>query len=154
MIKNVRYVHTNIVSENWEKLAQFYENVFGCTRVLPERDLSGRWIEDATGIINVHIKGIHLRLPGCGETGPTLEIFQYNRSISQDSKEVNGTGIAHIAFHVDDVENSIDEILINGGSQLGRVSVKDMPGVGKLKFVYAKDPEGNIIELQNWNKNY
>lgn len=153
MIKDARYVHTNIISENWEKLARFYETVFGCKRVLPARDLSGKWIEDATGIINVHIKGIHLLLPGCGELGPTLEIFQYNNNTDSKSKTINETGFAHIAFHVDDVENSLKEIMVNGGTQLGNVVVKDMPGVGKLTFVYARDPEGNIIELQNWNKN-
>lgn len=153
MIKDARYVHTNIISENWEELSRFYETVFGCKRVLPERDLSGKWIEDATGILNVQIKGIHLLLPGCGDLGPTLEIFQYNHNIDSKLKKINETGFAHIAFHVDNVENSLKEILMNGGTQLGKVVVKDMPGVGKLTFVYAKDPEGNLIELQNWNKN-
>ena len=27
-----------------------------------------------------------------------------------------------------------------------------VPGAGRLKFVYAADPEGNIIELQKWEK--
>ena len=153
MIKDARYVHTNIISANWERLALFYETVFGCTRVLPERDLSGKWIDDATGIVNVHIKGIHLLLPGCGDLGPTLEIFQYDRNTDSRLKEINETGFSHIAFHVDNVENSLKEILVNGGTQLGDVVIKEISGVGKLIFVYAKDPEGNIIELQNWNKN-
>ena len=152
MIINAKYVHTNIISKDWKKLSLFYETVFGCTPVLPERDLSGKWIEDGTGIENVHIMGVHLLLPGYGESGPTMEIFQYNNMIDSPSVKINETGFGHIAFHVDDVENSLNEILINGGTQLGKVIVKDIPQVGRLTFVYARDPEGNIIELQNWNK--
>jgi len=147
-----KYVHTNIVSKNWEQLARFYEKVFGCNRVLPERDMSGRWIEDGTGVPDVHIRGIHLCLPGYGESGPTLEIFQYNKYLNTEKAQVNQLGFAHIAFGVDDVEDALNKLLSEGGGQLGKVVTKEIPEVGTLTFVYAKDPEGNIIELQNWKK--
>jgi len=38
----LRFVHTNIVARDWERLAEFYVRVFGCTPVPPERCLSGR----------------------------------------------------------------------------------------------------------------
>jgi len=147
-----KYVHTNIVSKNWEQLARFYEKVFGCKRVLPERDMSGKWIEDGTGVPDVHIKGIHLRLPGYGESGPTLEIFQYNKYLNTGKAQVNQPGFVHIAFLVDDVEDALNKVLSEGGGQLGKVVTKEIPEVGTLTFVYTKDPEGNIIELQNWKK--
>jgi predicted enzyme related to lactoylglutathione lyase len=31
----MRYVHTNIVAEDWRRLADFYAKVFGCTPVPP-----------------------------------------------------------------------------------------------------------------------
>jgi len=34
---------------------------------------------------------------------------------------------------------------------LGEISGKEVEGVGYITFVYAKDPEGNIIELQHWD---
>ena len=147
-----KFVHTNIISDNWERLAQFYEKVFGCTRILPERDMSGKWIEDGTGVLNAHIKGAHLRLPGYGESGPTLEIFQYNKNFNADKTHINQPGFTHIAFLVDDVESALKEVLSAGGGQLGKVVSKEFPELGLLTFVYAKDPEGNIIELQNWKK--
>ncbi|MFN2155425.1 MAG: VOC family protein, partial [Anaerolineae bacterium] len=73
-----RYVHTNLVARDWRALAAFYERVFGCTPVPPERALSGPWLERATGLNEVQIRGVHLRLPGHGESGPTLEVFQYS----------------------------------------------------------------------------
>ncbi len=72
-----RYAHTNIVAKDWKRLAAFYREVFGCIAVPPERNLSGGWLDRATGIEGAHLAGIHLRLPGCGQAGPTLEIFQY-----------------------------------------------------------------------------
>ncbi|MBN2547235.1 MAG: hypothetical protein JXB50_15640 [Spirochaetes bacterium] len=85
----IKYVHTNIVSRDWGKLAGFYEKVFGCTKVYPERDLKGEWIEKGTGVNNAHINGIHLRLPGYGDAGTTLEIFQYNYDIKQEKKRTH-----------------------------------------------------------------
>lgn len=150
MIQKARYVHVNIISDGWEKLARFYESVFGCKRVLPERDMSGSWIENGTGVAGAHIRGAHLRLPGYGDDGPTLEIFQYDENIHGKRHEVNQTGISHIAFLVDNVEKALDEVIAGGGNLMGRIVSKQIEGVGLLTFVYAYDPDGNIIELQNW----
>ena len=83
----VRYVHTNIVARNWEKLAQFYIDVFNCEPVYPERDMSGEWIDRITMIRDVHIEGIHLRLPGY-DNGPTLEIFSYDETMLKTDKQL------------------------------------------------------------------
>jgi hypothetical protein len=70
-----KYVHTNLIAEDWRALADFYQRVFGCVPVPPERDFQGEALEAGTGIPGAHLRGVHLRLPGWGEDGPTLEIF-------------------------------------------------------------------------------
>ena len=50
MIEGARYSHTNIVARDWRALAGFYESVFGCMPVPPERDYSGPVLEAGTGI--------------------------------------------------------------------------------------------------------
>ena len=85
----MKFIHTNIIASDWRKLADFYIKVFGCKEVYPKRDLRGEWIDRGTGIRDVHVEGVHLILPGYNEDGPTLEIFQYNKSISQDIKNIN-----------------------------------------------------------------
>lgn len=146
-------MHTNIVARNWEKLAQFYIDVFNCEPIYPERDMSGEWIDRITMIRDVHIEGIHLRLPGY-ENGPTLEIFSYtdNKAVNKEA-QVNNYGFAHIAFHVDDVNDSLDRLLRYGGSKYGQLVEKEMKDLGILTIIYAKDPEGNIVEIQNWKRN-
>ena len=73
----IQFSHTNIITDDWKKLASFYIEVFECKPVLPERDLKGNWLDKATGIQHAHLTGIHLALPGCNNNLPTLEIFQY-----------------------------------------------------------------------------
>jgi predicted enzyme related to lactoylglutathione lyase len=145
-----RFVHINIVAQDWRRLAQFYQEVFGCIPVPPERNLSGDWLEKGTTVAGAEIRGIHLRLPGCEGKGPTLEIFQYNIQKKDQQAAINRPGFAHIAFAVDDVEVARDAVIAAGGFRIGKPVTVRIPGAGLITFVYVADPEGNIIELQRW----
>jgi len=148
----MKYMHTNLVAEDWRLLSNFYQEVFGCVPILPERDLSGEWLDKVTGLDDSHILGAHLRLPGYGEDGPTLEIFQYGSMPEHPNVHPNTPGFAHIAFEVNDVAAKAQEILDRGGSAVGDLTVREVPGVGVITLQYLTDPEGNIIELQDWEK--
>ncbi|NVO10340.1 MAG: VOC family protein [Bacteroidales bacterium] len=146
-----KYAHTNIISENWESLTKFYIEVFDCKPVPPQRNQSGEWLEKGTGVKNASLKGMHLRLPGHGESGPTLEIYSYGNMIEKpEIPAANRKGFGHLAFEVDNVEETLGKMLKFGGSKLGEIVVKEVEGVGTITFTYATDPEGNIIEIQNW----
>jgi catechol 2,3-dioxygenase-like lactoylglutathione lyase family enzyme len=147
---DAEYVHTNLIALDWKKLADFYIEVFGCVPVYPGRDLSGDWLDRACSLKNARIRGIHLRLPGYGETGPTLEIFQYTPQEKRRNKLINSPGFAHIAFRVEDVASALETMKKKGAKPYGEVVTKNISGVGEITFVYARDPEGNIIELQKW----
>jgi predicted enzyme related to lactoylglutathione lyase len=146
-----RFVHVNLIARDWRSLAGFYERVFGCTPIPPERELAGTWLEEATGIPGAEIRGVHMRLPGCGEGGPTLEIFQYNREEEGAKATPNRAGLAHIAFAVDDVLAAQGAVVAAGGGLIGKVVSASIPGAGTVTFAYVTDPEGNIIELQHWS---
>jgi len=146
----VKYKHTNIVSSDWRSLSRFYQEVFGCIPVPPERNLSGDWLDTGTGIKGAHFEGIHLRLPGYGDNGPTLEICQYSKTLTKSSLAANREGFGHIAFEVDDIHKSTQEVLQHGGTRVGEIASAAVEGVGQISFVYLADPEGNIIELQVW----
>lgn len=146
----VMYKHTNLVARDWRTLAEFYETVFHCVRVPPERNLSGEWLGKGAGVAGASLMGVHLRLPGYGDKGPTLEIYQYSKNMSNLGPAANREGFGHIAFEVDDVEKALERVKRHGGSAVGAVSSHKVDGVGSLTFVYAADPERNIIELQNW----
>jgi len=145
-----KYKHTNIIANDWRSLAKFYEDVFGCEFVPPERDLQGEWLSRGTGVPNAHFTGAHLRLPGHGEGGPTLEIYQYTENRPRAPISANREGIMHLSFEVDNIDQVIVDILSHGGAKVGDITASEVKGVGLLTFVYVADPEGNIIELQTW----
>lgn len=142
-----RYLHTNIAAVDWQKLSRFYEDVFGCQPVPPERHLTGPWVCDGTGLRNAEIHGQHLRLPGCGEDGPTLEIFEYLPKLDHPSTQINRPGFGHIAFLVDDIGEAQRAVLAAGGGKVGKAVALTIGNV-QIEFIYLYDPEGNVIELQ------
>jgi catechol 2,3-dioxygenase-like lactoylglutathione lyase family enzyme len=148
----MRFAHTNIAAKDWKRLSDFYINVFNCRVKPPERNLSGDWLDKATGLKKARLAGIHLLLPGHGDNGPTLEIFTYENTHERTPIMANYTGFTHIAFEVEDVETILKTALSNGAELLGEVTEKEIDNVGILKFVYFRDPEGNIIEIQSWGK--
>ncbi len=148
----MKFAHTNIVSENWRSLVDFYVKTFECRILPPIRKQSGEWLEKGTGLKGAQLEGAHLLLPGHGENGPTLEIYEYKNIEKQEPVLPNKRGFGHIAFEVESVENVLESLLRNGGSALGQITKREVKGVGVITFVYARDPEGNLIELQSWNK--
>jgi predicted enzyme related to lactoylglutathione lyase len=148
VIANARYVHTNLIAHNWRALTAFYTAVFGCVLVPPERTYSGRELEAGTGLRNAALQGVHLRLPGHGENGPTIEIFSYVETANTTAAAPNRPGFSHIAFAVPSVSAARNEVLAAGGRSVGDiVTVTTATGV-RITWCYVTDPEGNIIELQ------
>jgi len=147
----IKYAHTNIITDDWRRLADFYITVFDCKPLYPERDLRGEWLDRATAIKDANLRGIHLKLPGYDESLPTLEIFQYNHNEIGLKPMANRKGYGHIAFRVDDVATILNRVLENGGSRVGELVETEVSELGTLSFVYARDIDGNIIELQNWH---
>ena len=89
-----------------------------------------------------------LRLPGHGDSGPTLEIFQYAENAERLPPAANREGIGHLAFEVDDVAEAMAEVMANGGRKIGEITSFEVESIGMISFVYIADPEGNMIELQ------
>ena len=146
----MRFAHTNIAVHDWERLADFYINVFECKIKPPKRDLKGEWLDKAIGLKNARQTGVHLSLPGY-DNPPTLEIFSYEKFVDTNPIMANQIGFTHIAFEVDDVDATFEKALKYGATALGEVIENEIEGVGVLKFTYLRDIEGNIIEIQSWN---
>ena len=151
MTIRAKYVHTNLIAEDWRALAGFYQDVFGCVPVPPERDFEGEALDAGTGLQGARLQGVHLRLPGYGDDGPTLEIFNYNQLERRPPTAVNRPGFGHIAFAVDDVYTAREAVLAAGGRAVGEVVTLEVAGGAQVTWCYVTDPEGNVIELQAWD---
>jgi predicted enzyme related to lactoylglutathione lyase len=148
---NCRYVHTNLIAHDWRALADFYTNVFGCVLVPPVRDYRSPDLDRLTGMHEAHQFGAHLRLPGWGVDGPTLEIFGFGETQTAESKAINRHGYGHIAFHVDDVATMRETVLAHGGTAIGETVTLTNAAGARVTVCYMTDPEGNAIELQHWS---
>lgn len=149
--RGARFGHTNLVARDWRRLAAFYEEVFGCVPVPPERDYRGPDLERGTGVPDSGLRGVHLRLPGLGPDGPTLEIYTYDRLEDSPRPAVNRPGWGHIAFAVDDVPESTDAVIRSGGGRVGEIVTLTTAVGTRVTWCYLTDPEGNVIELQSWS---
>ena len=147
-----RFAHTSLIAKDCEKLIGFYKAVLGCRSIGETRDQKGEWLDRLTGLPGAHIVGEHLLLPGYGEDHPTLEIYSYGQMEEGLLPVTNRPGFAHIAFEVDDVRETLQKVLAHGGSMVGELVTADNPNHDNKRavFVYARDPEGNILELQSW----
>ena len=146
----MRYAHTNIIAQDSAKLISFYKEVLDCKSIGETRNLREAWLDSMTGIKNSHIVGEHLCLPGYDDKHPTLEIFSFDEMIVDKNHQINRCGIAHIAFEVENVAETLNKVLKAGGGQIGELVSAEYEDGRKAQFVYATDIEGNIIELQSW----
>lgn len=144
-----RFKHVNIIAADWGRLARFYEEVFGCVRIPPESRISDPWLARGTGVPGASLQGLKLTFPGCDKEGPLLEMFQFAESEEKLPARANRRGLGHLAFEVEDVAGALKEVIVHGGAALGEMTVHE-DSKGAFTFVFATDPEGNIVELTNW----
>lgn len=78
-----RYKHTNLIAKDWKNLSHFYQAIFVCKPMPPQRSQSGQWFEEGTAVAGASLAGEHLLLPGHGPHGPTLEIYQYSETLDK-----------------------------------------------------------------------
>jgi predicted enzyme related to lactoylglutathione lyase len=149
-IDGVRYGHTNLIARDWRRLSDWYVRLFGCTPVPPERDYSGPDLERGTAVPNAALQGVHLRLPGHGDDGPTLEIYTFSSTDGAPEVGIDRPGFRHIAFAVADVHAARRRVLDEGGSSVGEVVTLTTADGRRVTWCYVTDPEGNAVELQSW----
>lgn len=55
MNNQVKFAHTNIIANDWRKLADFYVKVFKCENIFPEKKLEGEFLDKATSVKDAKI---------------------------------------------------------------------------------------------------
>ena len=148
---DAKFGHVNVTGRDWRSLAAFYTDVFGCEFVAPERDIRSADLDSATGLDDAHLTGAHLRLPGYGDGGPTLEIFQYDAIGPHPGTQVDRPGWGHVAFQVPNVPAAVEAVVAAGGARFGDVVAMQTRDGRTVTWVYTTDPDGNLVELQAWS---
>jgi catechol 2,3-dioxygenase-like lactoylglutathione lyase family enzyme len=140
MVLNTR--HTGIVVDDLDRAIRFYEGLG--MQVAARMVEQGAYIDQLVGLQQTSLEWAKLRLPDQS----LVELLQYHSHPSAESRTplqaANRPGCSHIAFTVRNMEETIAYISGNGGT-VNR-DFQFSPD-GKVKVVYAYDPEGNILEI-------
>ncbi len=141
----MRLKHINIVARDADALATFYTTVFGCSERRPPATLWGDDIDKGMGLSRARVYSVWLTFPG--NDSPFLEIHQHADAFQAEEPPVDRPGYGHLAFEIPDIQATYASILRAGGRALGEVT--NLGDVQRpLLAVYVRDPEGNIIELE------
>ncbi len=131
--------HVGIVVKDWDTCYHFYTQ-FGFEAVKFTGE-GGAFIDNVLGMDGVEIKTVKLS----DSQGCILELIYFVSPKSQQGeRRISDTGISHIALNVDSVS---DEYIRLSSLGIGLLSTPQLSNDGRVKVMFCRDPEGNILEL-------
>lgn len=139
MILGIR--HSGLVVRDLERSLTFYL-ALGLT--LWKREVENSpFISTVVGIQNVTLEWAKLHAPG----GSMVELLQYHSHPDVRPLEKapsNRLGCSHVAFTVEDIDATCQQIISLGGSA---VNAPAMAPNGAVRVAYCHDPDGILMEL-------
>jgi catechol 2,3-dioxygenase-like lactoylglutathione lyase family enzyme len=139
MLLNTR--HAGIVVQDPERMLRFWRDVMGLQVVIDFRE-EGRFIDTVQGLSGVRLRMIKLRAPD----GSMIELLhdEAHSTPAPEHNDLCDRGIRHLAFTVADVEAAWETLRREGCTTL---SEPMFAPDGKARLFFARDPEGNLIEI-------
>jgi catechol 2,3-dioxygenase-like lactoylglutathione lyase family enzyme len=107
-----------------------------------EAEMQGDWVGAVIGLEAVHSRIAFLRAPG-SDTALELTEFLSPASPAEDAPALpNVLGLRHVAFPVDDLDETLAVVRGLGFDLMGSVQEG-----GGYRLCYLRGPEGLIVEL-------
>lgn len=145
MIRGIH--HVAISTPDIDRLAAFYRDGLGFEEVM-----SGGWsdrpiIDELIDVPNSAARQAMFRAGNC-----YVELFEYSSPtpVEQDpAYPPSNHGITHFCFDVVDIDAEFDRLTSLGMTFHRRPPTsEELGGRSPLRAIYGRDPDGNIIELQ------
>ncbi|NPU94365.1 MAG: VOC family protein [Gammaproteobacteria bacterium] len=140
MIRGIHHVAVHVHDMN--RMLKFYRKAFGFEVVgEPFSWENEEFIDRIVAVKGSAAKGAMLRAGSC-----YLELFQYAAPKPNNTKGLDpfDKGYTHFCVDVTDIEQEF--VRLKG---LGMTFPEPAPiDVGHVKTIYGRDPEGNLIEIQ------
>lgn len=140
----MRFDQVKFLSRDLDALSRFYVDALGCSVVVPATSTDSA-VSRAVGVPDAQVRLLILRLPGRGDHGPVLELYSVEGEVPEGWGYQPGQG--QLAFEVDDLDSAVEKVIAGGGSRLGEVVEWEAPSGSTARFIYLRDPEGNVIDL-------
>jgi catechol 2,3-dioxygenase-like lactoylglutathione lyase family enzyme len=146
MIRGIH--HVAISTPNLDRLAAFYTDVIGFTPVMEtawaDRPLVDRMIGgyDRSAARQVMLQAGNAH----------LELFEYSSPTptpANPDRTPADHGYTHFCLDVVDIDAEYERLSAHGVTfNSAPPTVQEMGGVARLRAIYGREPDGNIIELQ------
>jgi catechol 2,3-dioxygenase-like lactoylglutathione lyase family enzyme len=143
-MKVVRVTHTGVTVSDIERTSAFFRDVLGFTVTEPMQH-SGDYVSRLHGVADAAVK-----IAFCSGGGHTIELIQYVNPAPRPvvRREHNDTGFMHIAFMVEDIDTAVQALRAAGFEPFSEPQVVQAGPRKGGKNVYARDPAGLVLELQ------
>jgi glyoxylase I family protein len=140
MIRGIHHLAIN--TANFEVMIDFYRRVLGFEQAGTEFSWKNNELLDSV----IGIPGSAARIMMLKAGNVYLEVFEYSAPPAREGAPLrpHDRGYTHFALDVTDIEAD-QKRLVEAGMTFTR-TVPD--GLGGIRAVYGKDPDGNIIEIQ------
>jgi catechol 2,3-dioxygenase-like lactoylglutathione lyase family enzyme len=134
--------HISLATTDLDRLIVFYRDLLG----LSQRHISDLWENYEPFETVVGMKDARGRAASLRAGNVQLEFFHYTNPVPQpvEVRPACDGGIRHIAFDVTDIMSEYKRLLASG---VEFISEPQYLKAGVCS-VYARDPDGNIVELQ------
>ena len=141
-----RLIHVNVCVRDMERSIRFYQSL-GFTKV-DDFTLDDPSVGDALGIKAKKLRGVFMRL-GNDQNAPVLDLVQFIDPPTQGQPypTLNNVGICRIAFTVDDIDKTYEQLKELKVEFVAPLKKIKGPKNNQIGVVCFKDPDGTILEL-------
>jgi glyoxylase I family protein len=140
MIRGIHHVGINC--RDMDRMVRFYRDAFGFEPLNEGFDWGDSEVMDElVDVPGSKARGIMMRAGTC-----YIELFQYSAPAAANEAALrpNDHGYTHFCVDVVDIDSEFERFK-TAGMDFGGRELKDM---GHVKTLYGRDPEGNVIEIQ------
>lgn len=140
-----RLFHVDICVRDMERSSRFYQDL-GFTKA-NDFTLDNPSVGDALGVKARKLRGVFMRLKNDPST-PVLDLVPFLDPPSQGQPypTLNNVGICRIAFAVDDIDKTDEELKAKRIEFVALRKKLDGPGRATIGVVCFKDPDGTVLE--------
>ncbi|CAN7392228.1 VOC family protein [Phenylobacterium sp. LjRoot225] len=142
MIRGIHHVAIN--TPNFDRLLAFYRDVVGF-EVVESSQVAWDASPEIDGLVN--LKGTAARVVMIRAANAYIELFEYRKPTARNTDRLlpSDHGYTHICLDVVDLASEYERLSKNGMTfHAPPISVEE----GRIRTIYGKDPDGNVIELQ------
>jgi glyoxylase I family protein len=141
-----RLFHVNICVRDMERSIRFYQDL-GFNQV-NDFTLDDPRVGDALGVKAKKLRGVFMRL-GSDSNAPVLDLVQFIDPPTQGQpySTLNNVGICRIAFTVDDIDKTYEDLKAKRVEFVAPLKKLTGPNGAKMGVVCFKDPDGTVLEL-------